>query len=302
MVKPADFGSVQNYGFEVLLARYQQPGYYNDPDFLIVDFPALTLNEKKSHFALWSSFSAPLIISSYIPDLTNDEVAYLTNKDIIAVDQDPLALQATLVSQDGFFEVLTKNLSNGDRLLTVLNRGNNTNTTTVTMDRLGLEMGCPYQFKDLWTGNSSSHSNHIAVTLDTHATAIYRISGVSNVTPTGMIFNTQSLHCMTASGSGVRFVNCTGSDAQVWQVSSHGSISPLSQTSKCLTATSSNGVGLESCSSKASAQQWVYHVTGNLVSAGCGLCLQEGGSGLGSCGFEANDQVFGLPSGVTVVR
>ena len=82
---------MKNYHFEILLARYQQPGYYNDPDFLTVDWPWLTLDEKKSYFALWSSFSAPLIISSYIPDLTDAEVEYLTNKDIISIDQDPLA-------------------------------------------------------------------------------------------------------------------------------------------------------------------------------------------------------------------
>lgn len=119
-----------NYGFEVRLARYQKCGYYNDPDFLIVDFPDLTIEEKKSHFALWASFSAPLIISSYIPDLTQEEVAYLTNKEIIAVDQDALCLQATLVSQDGNWDVLTKDLANGDRLLTVLNRGEETLKTS----------------------------------------------------------------------------------------------------------------------------------------------------------------------------
>ncbi|KAF4150839.1 hypothetical protein CNMCM8927_005401 [Aspergillus lentulus] len=50
-----------NYHYNTLLARYQRPGYFNDPDFLIPDHPGLTIEEKRSQFALWASFSAPLI-------------------------------------------------------------------------------------------------------------------------------------------------------------------------------------------------------------------------------------------------
>ena len=125
-----------NYGQEVRLARYQRPGYFNDPDFLNVDHFDYTLDEKRSHFAIWASLSAPLIISAYIPDFTPAEVQYLTNKDLIAVNQDSLALQATLVSQDGTWDVLTKNLANGDRLLTVINRGNSTASYSVSVQML----------------------------------------------------------------------------------------------------------------------------------------------------------------------
>ncbi|EOO00530.1 putative alpha-galactosidase a protein [Phaeoacremonium minimum UCRPA7] len=86
-----------NYGQEVRLARYQRPGYFNDPDFLNVDHFDYTLDEKKSHFALWCSFSAPLILSTDVLNITDEEVEYLTNKDFLDVDQDPLVQQATLV-------------------------------------------------------------------------------------------------------------------------------------------------------------------------------------------------------------
>ena len=209
-----------NYGFEVLLARYQQPGFYNDPDFLIVDWPWLTPDEKRSHFALWASFSAPLIISAYVPDLSESEVAYLINRDIIAVDQDPLGLQATLVSQDGRWDVLTKSLANGDRLLTVLNRGNSTAMTTVSAERIGLIGGYSYMAKDLWTGANTTFTEEIEITLASHATGIYRILDVIEEVPTGMIFNTASLNCLTASDDVVTLANCTAADEQVWRVSS----------------------------------------------------------------------------------
>lgn len=36
-----------NYDFHARLVRYQQPGYHNDPDFLIPGHPSLSQNEKK---------------------------------------------------------------------------------------------------------------------------------------------------------------------------------------------------------------------------------------------------------------
>lgn len=120
-----------NYGQEVRLARYQKPGYFNDPDFLNVDHFDYTIHEKRTHFALWSALSAPLIISAWIPDFSKEDFQYLTNKNIIAVDQDPLVLQSTLVTQDGTWDVLTKNLANGDRLLTIVNRGGKTASYSV---------------------------------------------------------------------------------------------------------------------------------------------------------------------------
>ncbi|QDS74720.1 hypothetical protein FKW77_000775 [Venturia effusa] len=294
---------LNNFGFEVLLARYQQPGFYNDPDFLIVDWPWLTLNEKRSQFALWSSFSAPLIISAYIPDLTDEEIAYLTNKDIIAIDQDPLALQATLVSQDGTWDVLTKSLANGDRLLTVLNRGNKTGSTTIDVERIGLEKDRKLDAKDLWSGTILSVQNEINVTLDGHATAIYRFHEIHRVVPTGMIFNTASKKCLTASNTALAFEACNATDAQVWRVSIAGLIIPLSAPSLCI---SDHGLdlGLSECDRTDSRQRWSYHISGNVVNLATKKCLVEWQRRVSTqiCGPHVDSQVFGLPSGVEVVR
>jgi alpha-galactosidase len=291
-----------NYAFEVLLARYQQPGFYNDPDFLIVDWPWLTLDEKRSQFALWASFSAPLIISAYVPDLSSDVVDFLTNKDIIAVDQDSLGLQATLVSQDGRWDVLTKSLSNGDRLLTVLNRGNVSGTISIDVERIGLMQDSSFIAKDLWTGSEITVTDGIEITLQPHATAIYRFSDVSSTIPTGMIFNTASLNCLTASRSTVKFTNCTSADSQVWRVSYDGHLSPLSTPSKCISG-KRNGVGLQNCDENDQTQQWTYQISGNLINKKTHLCLSERSAhGAESCGDELDSQVFGLPSGVEVIR
>jgi len=296
-----------NYGQEVRLARYQKPGYFNDPDFLNVDHFDYNINERRSHFALWSSFSAPLILSTSVPSLSVEELKYLTNKNIIAVDQDPLALQATLVSQDGTWDVLTKTLADGDRLLTILNRGNVTASHSVSFDRIGIPTDSRISVKDLWTGKTSrAEGNVVAKHLESHATAIYRLSGFGGsraVMPTGKIFNTFSLNTLTVTNRGLQWGNSTGEDGQVWQTKGDGTVRSLSNLSKCLT----NGekkVEVKQCSGK-TCQKWDYYLSGNLKSRSSKGCLTETDRGAvttSKCLYEANSQVFGLPSGVKIIE
>ena len=294
---------MNNYGMEVRLSRFQSCGFFNDPDFLIIDWPDLSLEEKKTHFTLWSSFSAPLILSAWIPDLKKEDIEYLTNKDIIAVDQDALCEQATLVSQDGSIDVLTKNLANGDRLVTILNHSNHTKSTSIPIERIGLDAAGKYKAKDLWTGKTSNIKNEIEVKLRSRQTAIYRLSGDAklNVRPTGQIFNTFSLNCLSAHrSSSVKFAPCNGDDGQVWQISSSGLITPLSAGNKCLSVDDGE-VGLETCDKSEKSQVWKYGIDGNLVNKAKGLCLQEKARGVAvakKCGRELDSQVVALPGGV----
>ncbi|KAI7969385.1 hypothetical protein EIK77_005015 [Talaromyces pinophilus] len=313
------WGSImQNYNYEIQLARYQVPGYYNDPDFLIADHPGLSLDEKKSQFALWASFSAPLIISAWIPELPEDVLSYLKNADLIAVDQDKLAQQATLVSRDGTFDVFTKSLDNGDRLVTVLNLGNDTASTAISVPRLGLVeevlgIKVEYTAKDLWTGKTSVFKDTLEINdLATHATAVYRISLstvlADLVTPTGLIFNDASSNCLTATSSNrwsgqIAFNACSGTDAQVWQIRPLvGTVSPLSDTNLCLTA-SGKQVKLEPCALIPIdlAQQWDYSVHGYLTNRLNKQCVTESTqSTLSACQYEIDSQVWALPVGVKV--
>jgi alpha-galactosidase len=291
-----------NYGYEILLARYQSPGYFNDPDFLIVDHSDLTLDEKKSHFALWCTFSAPLIISAYIPGLAADEIAYLTNPNLIAVDQDALGLQATLISQDGTFDVLSKTLSNGDRLLTILNRGEGTASINVPAVRVGYPAvsSAKFSVQNLWTGDYITATGGFAATIPSHGTAVYRIASSQPITPTGQIFNTASLHCLTSTGKSVTWAPCAGTDAQVWQVTESRTIRSIADLSKCLVSNKKGAATLAICKDTAADQQWSYAMTGNVINHATSTCLSEGSDGnvmLTTCVTERDDQVFELPSG-----
>ncbi|KAJ5938941.1 hypothetical protein N7466_002075 [Penicillium verhagenii] len=291
-----------NYGYQIQLVRYQQPGYYNDPDFLIPDHPGLTEDEKRSHFALWASFGAPLIISAYIPALPEEVITFLKNKDLIAVDQDPLAQQAALVTRDADFDVLTRSLANGDRLLTVLNRGSNTAKISIPVAQLGLDSSCQYRARDLWTDTVENIKGSVEITLDSHATSVHRITpprGCTKTTPTGMIFNTPSGKCLTASSSTVAFKTCDAIDSQVWSVSGSGSrltLSPLSDTSKCLAA-KDGSVSLVACSS-GSGTNWSHYLTGHLKNSEGGCLTESSSVSLETCDQDVAGQIMGLPSGI----
>jgi alpha-galactosidase len=299
-----------NYGENVLLARHQKPGYFNDPDFLNVDHANYTLPEKMSHFALWSSLSAPLIISANMLALTEEEIEYLTNSDIIAIDQDPLGLQATLVSQDGTWDVLTKDLAGGDRLLTVLNRGNCTANLTVPFPRIGIvsNNSVAYRVKDLWTGSLSHVSEEIsAVSVPSHGTALFRIQPLGtpiDIIPTGMIFNTFSLNCLTAStNETVSWIPCDASDGQVWRAASDGTVRSLLSTTQCLTTAGINATVTMAECNFSQTQEWKYYPSGNLKSDVWTACLTEADNGVATsttCGHETNEQIIALPGGVEI--
>ncbi|KAI5306679.1 hypothetical protein KEM56_007662 [Ascosphaera pollenicola] len=298
---PAWTSIMTNYKFNTFLARLQKPGYINDPDFLIVDHPTLSLDERKSQFALWCSLGAPLILSADIAGLTDEEIKFLTNKDLIDVDQDDSGLQATFASKDANTDVLTRSLANGDRLVTILNQGDSQKTITVPLRRLGLRSDKSYHAKDLWTGDSAKLRGSIIVDLAKHATAVFRITvpkGHDEILPTGIIFNTASENCLTASANGsVSTSKCDGSDRQIWQATKDGKLSILLAADRCLETSDDGSIKLSSCSDEAQ-HKWTFFASGNIINEKSGACLTE--SGTSRCGFFLDSQVFEMPSGVTV--
>ncbi|KAF7545565.1 hypothetical protein G7046_g9534 [Stylonectria norvegica] len=308
-----------NYGQEVRLARFQRPGYFNDPDFLNVDHFDYTLDEKRSHFALWATFSAPLILSTDVLNMTVAEVEYLTNTDIIDIDQDPLVQQATLVIQSDSWDVLTKSLYNGDRLVTVLNKGNITSDLTVPWSYIGISPETPktpttLNVKELWTGKTttvkiSKSKGIVATAVPKHGTALFRLSNPTpgnsvEVIPTGQIFNTFSMNCLTAVHTGqLTWATCEGDKGQVWRVYADGSISSLLDETKCVTEARGSAHSIRCDRGSGTTNRWYYSVSGNLVNKHTGHCLTESSDGLvlaNNCGYLTNEQVIALPIGVAM--
>ena len=93
------------------LEAYAGPGHWNDPDMLEVGNGKLSLAENRSHFSMWAMLAAPLLAGNDLPNMKPEIKAILTNRDVIAIDQDPLGKQASRIYSDGEVDVWARHLS-----------------------------------------------------------------------------------------------------------------------------------------------------------------------------------------------
>ena len=104
------------------LEKYAGPGHWNDPDMLEVGNGHMTDQEYRAHFSMWCILAAPLMAGNDIRDMSPGIQDILTNKEVIAVDQDVLGKQGRKVQDDGDFEVWAKELKDGSQAVALLNR------------------------------------------------------------------------------------------------------------------------------------------------------------------------------------
>jgi len=135
---------------QVGLESYAGPGHWNDPDMLEVGNGNLTYDENKSHFSLWCMLSAPLMLGNDIRDLSTEIYEILTNKEVIAVNQDPLGKQGVKVKDDGDLEVWIKQLGDGARAVVLFNRSDTSKKMTVTWNDMGYPSHLKAEVRDLW--------------------------------------------------------------------------------------------------------------------------------------------------------
>ncbi|MFG1675435.1 cellulose binding domain-containing protein [Micromonospora sp. NPDC049282] len=168
----------------VPLAARAKPGAFNDMDMLEVGRGGMTDTEMRSHFALWAVLASPLIAGNDLRNMNTATQTILKNANLIAISQDPLALQATQVSFDGTRRVLAKPLANGDVAVTLFNQGNTTTTITTTTTAVG-KSGTSFTLRDAWTDTTSTSTGTISASVPAHGTVVYRVSnGQGNPTPT----------------------------------------------------------------------------------------------------------------------
>jgi alpha-galactosidase len=138
------------------LESYAGPGHWNDPDMLEVGNGGMTKEEYRAHFSMWAMFSAPLLAGNDISNMTADTKEILLNKDVIAIDQDPLGRQGHRVKKTGDLEVWSKQLQDGGRAVALLNRGPAAAKISVAWTDIGYPDAISASVRDLWTKKESS--------------------------------------------------------------------------------------------------------------------------------------------------
>jgi alpha-galactosidase len=173
----------------VPLAAYARPGAFNDPDMLEIGNGALTAGEKRVQFSVWSILSAPLLAGNDLAVMTEETRAILTNHELIAVNQDPLGLQAALIRREGEVDVLAKPLAEcGARAVVLWNRSGAEAEIALTWQELWLEPEAG-SVRDLWSDSPiSADSRGFSVKVPSHDAVALRVLGVEPPRPRGHVY------------------------------------------------------------------------------------------------------------------
>jgi len=158
------------------LASYAGPGHWNDPDMLEVGNGKLSMAENRTHFTWWAILAAPLLAGNDLPNMKPEVKAILTNKDVIAIDQDPLGKQGHRAYADGEVEVWTRDLQGGDKAIAIVNVGSDRNATHpfhLNLAKAGLHGS--QAGKDLWTGKQVTLSDGMPIELASHDVLLVRV-------------------------------------------------------------------------------------------------------------------------------
>ncbi len=132
------------------LYSYAGPGHWNDPDMLEVGNGGMTNTEYRSHFSLWALLAAPLLAGNDLRSMMPEIRDILTNKEVIAVDQDPLGSEGRRVAKDGDLEVWAKQMQDGSRAVILFNRGASEQPIGVTWEQIGYPSHFSAAVRDLW--------------------------------------------------------------------------------------------------------------------------------------------------------
>lgn len=161
------------------LSAYCREGHYNDMDMLEVG-RGMTAEEDKTHFGIWCLMSSPLLIGCNINNVGTTAANLLKNKELIAVNQDSLGLQAYVAKRDMENDtyVLVKDYGERDGLTRVVGLYNPGDTQKeITLDFADVCLGGQVQVRDLFTHtNRGTYEGSYSIKVPAHGTRIYLLT------------------------------------------------------------------------------------------------------------------------------
>ena len=170
------WASVSKIGFsQSSLAQWAGPGHWNDPDMLEIGNGGMSDSEYQTHMSLWAMLAAPLLAGNDLRTIPPNVMAILTNKDVIAIDQDPEGKPATRLTQRGDLEVWTRPLQGGSHAIAFFNRGSGSMKLDIKWTDAGLAKA-PKEVRDLWEHRSAPNTSaSYAASIPAHGVKILRV-------------------------------------------------------------------------------------------------------------------------------
>jgi hypothetical protein len=288
----------------------QSVGHYNDPDMLIVGMPGFTAAQNRSHLGLWALSGAPLLAGNNLATMSTETRNILTNREVIAIDQDSLARQGVRVAEAASgLQVYSKVLSgSGRRAVVLLNRTGSAATITARFADLGL--GATASVRNVWTATDlGTKTTSYSASVPARDSILLTVTGTENPgggPKTGALAGKQSGRCLdinnssTANGTQAQLWDCNGQSNQSWTYTSSKQLTIYGN--KCLdayNAGTANGTAavIWDCNGQTN-QQWNVNADGTITGVQSGLCVDASNAGtangtkivLWACGTSDNQR------------
>ncbi len=166
---------IGNVEEQVHTAPYAGPGHWNDPDMLEIGNGHMTDEEYRTHMSLWALVAAPLLAGNDVRSMTAATREILLNKEVIAIDQDPLGKQASPV-KNGDLETWIKPLADGSVAVGVVNLGPAVAQASVNSSDLKLG-GAVKNARDVWTHQDVKFTGETyTAAVPSHGVLLLRVS------------------------------------------------------------------------------------------------------------------------------
>ncbi|MEU6428637.1 lectin [Microbispora sp. NPDC046973] len=294
----------------------QSPGHYNDPDMLVVGMNGFSAAQNRTHMGLWAISGAPLLAGNNLATMSAETRAILTNREVLAVDQDPLGRQGVKVAEDqSGRQVYSKVLSGtGRRAVLLLNRTTSPAAITARWSDLGLTG--PAAVRNLWTGtDAGTFDGGYTVTVPAREAVLLTVTG-SGATPSASpsptsgtasaIKGVGSGRCLDVSGASqangaqAQIWDCNGQANQQWTPTASGELRVYGN--KCLdvnggATADGTSVIIWDCNGQ-NNQKWRLNSDGSITAVGANKCLDAYNNGtangtkvvIWTCNGQANQR------------
>ena len=208
------------------LSAYAHDGHYNDMDMLAVGYNikpspfwedglGLSYAEEEAHFGMWCIMSSPLLLGCDIEYIPEETMRIITNPELIAVNQDPLGLQAHVVQHEGETYVFAKDIlrrHGGARAVALYNPSDSAASFSVPADVL--EFAGEMKLRDLNLRSDLAPCRVIEMTLQPHTAKILKVEG-ERIEP--VLYEAEWGYCpdFTAiRGTGVKYIPVEGASGR----------------------------------------------------------------------------------------
>ncbi len=163
---------------QIGLEKYAGPDHWNDPDMLEVGNKGLTLAESKAHFSLWCMLAAPLMAGNDIRKMSDDVRDILINKEVIAIDQDPLGKQGYQFMKHPGKEIWAKELSDGKWAICIFSTGEDKLKVRLDWKHFWILKGS-YEVRDLWAKKDLGKTDkNFESEIPSHDVILFKLSPV----------------------------------------------------------------------------------------------------------------------------